>query len=145
MTHFHLLIKGKPKQAEKVLKRIARLNGNDQTKVVISEQLINEIKSNQSGKSYTMLDIFKKGRSMAKVGVIMCCQWFLNGIVYFGVVLNAGALPTDLYLTNVIYSVLGYLQVLYAIIAINTKLGRKGSLISTKSLKAVSKLTFRFL
>ena len=103
-------------EAEKVLQKIGRLNGElrrdeacdpeNKTIKLIDEDIIQEInKTAKTGSS--ILDLFKNGPEMIQVTIICMFSRLIVGTVYWILVLNAAALPFNLHTNNFINSLCG--------------------------------------
>lgn len=53
---------------------------------------------------YTTLDCFKNGKRMAAISVNLLFCWWVCSLGYFGMSLGSAALPTNIFVTNLIYA-----------------------------------------
>jgi len=125
------IVKGKTEEAEQSLLRIARGNGVDLDGLKLDSKLMKSLSNEQSKNQYTGIDLFRQGKPMALITINCMFNWFVNSTTYYGLTLNAAALPTSLYVSNLV-GALG--EILGVIIAINTvdrpTFGRKKVLIT---------------
>ncbi|XP_068094731.1 solute carrier family 22 member 13-like [Hyperolius riggenbachi] len=92
-----LLTKGKHKQAQKLLQKAAKINKRE-----ISEEILQQLQEEKQEKSGNITDLFKTP-NLRKITLIMCCVWFVNSLVYYGLSLNVGSFGLDIYLTQLIF------------------------------------------
>ncbi|XP_015765264.1 PREDICTED: solute carrier family 22 member 15-like isoform X1 [Acropora digitifera] len=88
-----LLVKGKMEEAEKLYRKIARINGKELPETSLEIDSI-EVTQTRLG---NFRDLFKT-RTLAKTTLISWLCWFVNALVYYGVFLSAPSIGGDLYL-----------------------------------------------
>merc|ERR1712110_1046500 len=75
------------------------------------------------------MDLFRHGRPMALVTLNCMFNWLVNSITYYGLSLNGAALPTNLYVSNLVYAAAEIISYVFAIYVIeHPRIGRRGGL-----------------
>ena len=104
-----LIAKNRPKEAEDWLKEIGRKNRKSEQEmknVKINDDLIKQV-NGEGGvdeQSYSIADLFNRGRVMTMITLNCMFLWFVCSLTYYGFSLNAAALPTSLYVSNLFYA-----------------------------------------
>ena len=126
-----LYSKGRTKEARENLKLFS-----EKTNESINDNFINkfeekflaaETENPTSCKSYGFRDLFKNEK-LRKITIIMCFNWFVTSMVYYGLGLNAGSLSGDIFMNNALCGVFDAIAKLAAPLFLRSKLGRRGSL-----------------
>jgi len=118
-----LLVKGKMEDAEKLYKKIARVNRKELPK----EGLEIDTGTDDNTRLGDIRDLFKS-RSLAKTTLISWVCWFVNALVYYGVFLSAPAIGGNLYLNFFLASIIE-LPAIPAGVWIYNRFGRKKGVI----------------
>ncbi|KAL9978320.1 hypothetical protein ACROYT_G015820 [Oculina patagonica] len=95
-----LIVKGKTKEALKLCKKIARVNGKD-----VSEGDLHFEDMELGQRLGDLRDLFGS-RSFAKKTLIMWYCWFVNGMVYYGVYFSIPNIGGNMYLNFFLASVI---------------------------------------
>ncbi|KAJ7383537.1 hypothetical protein OS493_027200 [Desmophyllum pertusum] len=95
-----LLVKGKMDEAEKLYRKIARINGKELPAEALNIDTGNDAKSRLGD----FRDLFKT-KSLTKTTLISCFCWFVNAMVYYGVFLSAPSIGGNMYLNFFLASV----------------------------------------
>ncbi|RMX39032.1 hypothetical protein pdam_00021865, partial [Pocillopora damicornis] len=90
-----LLVKGKKEKAREILSNVAKVN----KKEMPSEELRVPVTTASKG----IFELFKTW-NMAKLSLIQCYAWFVNGMVYYGLSLSSGEFGGSIYLNFVLTS-----------------------------------------
>jgi len=118
-------VKGKDKQAKKTIRRMAKLNKTAISNETWKKSEISEEKTETDTevRKCTTIDLFRLPRTRL-ITLNLCFNWFVESLVYYGVALNAGSLPGDLYVNNVLN---GCVEIASYIICILTmdRIGRR--------------------
>jgi len=127
-------VKGKEKQAKRTVKRMAKLNKTTISDGTWEKAVINEDERKKEAdvetRTYTTLDLFRLPRTRL-VTLNLCFNWFVESLVYYGVALNAGSLPGDLYVNNVLngcVEIAGYIIIFLTMDRLGRRVLLSGSL-----------------
>jgi len=139
-----LFIKGKDKQAKKVVSLMTRLNKTEvkeSTWIRANTENLEKKKEavkdeDKTVKYYTSFDLFKLPRTRL-ITLNMCFTWLVANIVYYGLGLNAAALPGDIFTNNALNGVMDVLAHIFCILAVN-RIGRKLLLVLTFEIAGVA-------
>ncbi|XP_076818091.1 organic cation/carnitine transporter 2-like isoform X2 [Clavelina lepadiformis] len=104
-TPLWLLAKGRNEEAKKVLKKVAKMNGKDDSYVTEElENLIkNRIASTSGGGSFrTFVKVFKSHVLVYRIFAI-CFSWCIVGMTYYAIALNTNSLSGSRFM-NVFYA-----------------------------------------
>lgn len=126
-----LLVKGKMEEAEKLYRKIARIN----RKQLPMEGLEIDTGTDKETRLGDVRDLFKT-RSLAKTTLISWFCWFVNALVYYGVFLSAPAIGGNIYL-NFFLASLVELPAIPAGVWIYNRFGRKKGVIVPMILASV--------
>lgn len=101
-----LLLKGKQKQAAKVIESALKRNGKTIKEL---EKIVNELsskmkKTEEQKNSNSILDLFRTP-SLRRRTFILYFYWFVNGFVYYGISQNAGIFGSTYYLNFFLFGV----------------------------------------
>jgi len=136
-----LALKGRSDDGVKVLELVAKRNGRkapaDAKEVLMAMEEI-ERESKEKHGSYTYLDLFK-GTYMLKITLIIFANWFVILMSYFGIVYGVSSLGGNLYLFMFLLCVVELPSEIMAFL-INSKLGRKPTVMASVSLAAIGTL-----
>ncbi|XP_068160355.1 solute carrier family 22 member 13-like [Antennarius striatus] len=92
-----LITQGRKEEAQKVLQRAARVNGN-----TMQEDSLDNLELENSPESRNILDIFKIPY-LRKRSFILGFNWFASSLVYYGLSLNVSSFGLNIYLTQFIF------------------------------------------
>jgi len=127
-------VKGKEKQAKRTVKRMAKLNKTSISDGTWEKAAINEEDRKKDvdveTRTFTTLDLFRLPRTRL-VTLNLCFNWFVESLVYYGVALNAGSLPGDLYVNNVLngcVEIAGYIIIFLTMNRLGRRVLLSGSL-----------------
>lgn len=95
-----LLVKGKMVEAEKLYRKIARINGKELPEEGLEIDTGNDTKQRLGD----FRDLFKT-KSLTKTTLISCFCWFVNALVYYGVFLSAPSIGGNMYLNFFLASI----------------------------------------
>ena len=133
----YLFVRGEIDKAKSEIENIAVKNNRNPDKIALildeaSDQTSSETEiDNTDTKNYSFKDLFINGSNMRLITINCMFNWFANSIVYYGLSLNAAALPLDLYWSNAFYcfvEVPAYFLAMYLVEV--PLLGRKGTLVA---------------
>ncbi|KAK6492196.1 solute carrier family 22 member 13-like [Huso huso] len=96
-----LLTQGKQEEAKKLILKAASVN-----KRTVPETLLHQMEGEKSGKTGSVLDLFRKPR-LRRITLIMSYIWFVTSLVYYGLGLNVGNFGLNIYLTQFIFGLVG--------------------------------------
>jgi len=134
-----LFVKNKDKEGIKVVKRMTQLNGTQVEKQtwLDAQTAGNKEKERMSTRRlYSTMDLFRYPRTRL-ITVNLCISWFVANVVYYGLALNAGALPGSIFVNAATNGVMEMLSNIFCIIVIN-KVGRRFLLTCTMILSALA-------
>jgi len=124
-----LYSKGRTKEARDNLKLFS-----EKTNCSIDDNFIHKFEekffaaeTETSCESFGFRDLFKNAK-LRKITIIMCFNWFVTSMVYYGLGLNAGSLSGDIFMNNALCGVFDAIAKLVAPLFLRSKLGRRGSL-----------------
>lgn len=126
-----LLVKGKMEKAEKLYRKIARVNGKE----LPMEELEIDTRTDEKTRLGDFRDLFKS-RSLTMTTLISWFCWFVNSMVYYGVFLSAPSIGGNMYL-NFFLASLVELPAIPAGVWIYNRFGRKKGVIVPMLLAAV--------
>ncbi|XP_038048035.1 organic cation transporter protein-like isoform X2 [Patiria miniata] len=125
-----LINRGRHKQAEKIIRRVAKVNKKELPDVLFEEDEIKELKEKlATERKPTALDLFKSPNIAVKTLNLMF-NWCVNSLVYYGLSLSIPDLASDDYLAFFISGAVEIPAYILAMVAIE-KLGRRPNLGST--------------
>merc|ERR1712136_691747 len=124
--------KGKDRLAKRTINKMAKLNKTTVTDETWKKaEVTQDIKSEKvETRVYTSLDLFRLPRTRL-VTLNLCFNWFVESLVYYGVALNAGSLPGDLYVNNVLngcVEIAGYIIIFLTMDRLGRRVLLSGSL-----------------
>ncbi|KAL9962625.1 hypothetical protein ACROYT_G031745 [Oculina patagonica] len=90
-----LLVKGRTEEAREILEKVAKVN----KKEMPNEELRVPVTTANKG----VLELFKTWK-LAKLSLIQCYAWMVNGMVYYGLSLSSGEFGGSIYLNFVLTS-----------------------------------------
>ncbi|CAG5102561.1 Oidioi.mRNA.OKI2018_I69.chr1.g359.t1.cds [Oikopleura dioica] len=124
-----LYSKGMVKEARENLAALsAKTNGSIDTNFLDKfEEKFLAPESSVACESYGVVDLFKNSK-LRKLTLIMCFNWFVTSMVYYGLGLNAGSLSGDIFMNNALCGIFDAFAKLVAPLFLRSKLGRRGSL-----------------
>ncbi|KAJ7355088.1 hypothetical protein OS493_027877 [Desmophyllum pertusum] len=126
-----LFVKGKMDEAEKLYRKIARVNGKELPEEALKIDTGNDAKTRLGD----FRDLFKT-KSLTKTTLISCFCWFVNAMVYYGVFLSAPSIGGNMYLNFFLASVVE-LPAIPGGVWIYNRFGRKKGVILPMLLAAV--------
>ncbi|XP_070842517.1 solute carrier family 22 member 13-like [Chaetodon trifascialis] len=92
-----LLTKGRKEEAQKELRRAARMNGR-----MVTDDQLDKLEVEVTCRKTSMLDIFRISY-LRKRTLIMGFNWFSTSLLYYGLSLNVGSFGLNIYLTQFIF------------------------------------------
>ncbi|XP_020633129.3 solute carrier family 22 member 6-A [Pogona vitticeps] len=105
-----LVMAGKPDQAVKALKRVARMNGKPEAgdKLTI-EFLRSEMKKEMAAQksSYSCLDLVRTP-IMRRISCCLCFVWFSTSFAYYGLVMDLQNFGVSIYFMQVVFSLVDF-------------------------------------
>ncbi|KAL9985445.1 hypothetical protein ACROYT_G007856 [Oculina patagonica] len=90
-----LLVNGRKDEARAILEKVAVINKKEMPK----DELYVPVQSSRK----SVVELFKSWK-LAKLSLIQCYAWFVNGMVYYGLSLSAGEFGGSIYLNFVLTS-----------------------------------------
>jgi len=131
-----LLVSGRRDEAREILEKVARANKKEMPK----EELYVPVRT-QSSKGF--FELFKSWK-LAKLSLIQCYAWFVNGMVYYGLSLSAGEFGGSIYLNFVLTSLV---EVPANILVIHNcnRFGRKKTVVVHMIAAAISAVCVSFI
>ncbi|KAI8791476.1 organic cation transporter protein [Biomphalaria glabrata] len=113
-----LLAKGQHEKAESIIRHAARVNG-----VTIPEKVFDGMVLEENSKEERMTIIFKSPRFMIRL-VVLCYNWLVCAMVYYGLSLNSGNLAGNLYVNFELMSLVEIMGYVICLLGLN-RVGRK--------------------
>ena len=128
-----LLVSGKTKKAERVLHKMAKVNGTSFTSTL--RATTDDTPTSDGGSNYTYLDLFRC-KQVAIVTLAQMCLWLTAAMNYYAIGLESSKLGGNMYQVFA-FSVLCELPGSLASLYFCNKLGRKKCIIGALSLTAI--------
>merc|ERR1712136_31224 len=120
--------KGKDKQAKRTIDKMAKLNKTTVTDETWKKAEVTQDETSEKVETrvYTSLDLFRLPRTRL-ITLNLCFDWLVENLVYYGVSLNAGSLPGNLYVNNVLNGCVEIASYILCILTMD-RLGRRMTL-----------------
>ncbi|XP_022089884.1 organic cation transporter protein-like isoform X2 [Acanthaster planci] len=132
-----LINRGRHNQAEKIIRKVAKVNKKELPDVLFEEDEIKELKEKlEAERKPNALDLFKTPNIAFKTSNLMF-NWCVNSLVYYGLSLSIPDLASDNYLAFFISGAIEIPAYILAMVAIE-KLGRRLNLGSTMVIGGVA-------
>lgn len=113
-----LLSNGRKNEARDILRKLAKRNGKELTEMTLN--LLESEDKSSSGKIWQLLST----KTLAVRTAVICFNWIVVGMAYYGALLNVGNLGGDYFLNFFLLNVVGFPVKVFSI-PLMEKLGRK--------------------
>lgn len=113
-----LLSNGRKEEAIRILANLAKHNNKELSKEVLYSLEVDE--SSQKGKLWQLFST----KVLALRTLVLCLNWFVVSMAYYGVILNVGNIGGDFYLNLVLLTIIEYPVKISTLFILN-RLGRK--------------------
>ncbi|XP_071800669.1 organic cation transporter protein-like isoform X2 [Asterias amurensis] len=125
-----LINRGRHKEAEKIIRKVAKVNKKELPDVLFEDDEIDELKVKlKTERKLTVLDLFKTPNTAVKT-INLMFNWCVNSLVYYGLSLSIPDLASNGYLAFFISGAIEIPAYLFAMVSIE-KLGRRFNLSAT--------------
>ncbi|XP_071818785.1 organic cation transporter protein-like [Apostichopus japonicus] len=127
-----LISKGRYEEARVIIRRTARINGVELTDQSLEEMTEHELDTHaQSEKESSLIQLFRLS-SMRWRTFNLLYNWFVQSLLYYGLIFSTGSLGVNIYLGFLIsgaVEIIGYTSSIFLIEAIGRKLSLSGLLL----------------
>lgn len=113
-----LLARGHNDKAEAIIRHAAKVNG-----VTIPEKVLNKIELEEDTKKESLCVAFTSPRFMMRL-VILCYNWLVSAMVYYGLSLNSGNLAGNIYINFELMALVEIFGYVICLLGLN-RIGRR--------------------
>lgn len=111
-SFMYLYRSGKYEEGRRVIRMYANKTNTHLSEEYLTwfhEEAIKSNKKNSKQSAYTILDLFRNGKTLALVVLNSACAFGTCSMTYYGLSLNAASLPGNLYVNNAINGAVEFL------------------------------------